>query len=443
MASAPTGSYIKQINDIPLKDEEARNSIDGLRTNLGTLQTNFNKHTTNKNNPHGVTADQVSLGPTNTPYENVLEAVEGIDSELGELRRLPSDVQKALQTANNASSTATSASNTAANANARAQEAIEVAYGRARAAVFDTFNAMKTALANDDGTSYKIGDNLLIKATNVPDYWISEVQSSKSGDYGYYKISELETQKVNIDLSAYQTKELAAAIEIDNVPYVKVENTLIAIASKLPSFVTTSSVVNNLTSTSTTAPLAAAQGKALDGKITGISNRVGTLEGYFDNNGTVFNATQSQKTYTFADSEGGAINMGSSIKPIYFSNGVPVACTYKLEKDVPSNALFTDTNTWRPVVNNLTSDSTDSSLSAAQGKALDGKITSLSSTVGVLSGYFSSSGVATSASRLSVGTIGTAGKPVYFKDGVPVACTEVAYYDVANESLYFQSFDFI
>lgn len=40
-----------------------------------------------------------------------------------------------------------------------------------------------------------------------------------------------------------------------------------------------------------------------------------------------------------------------------------------------------DTNTWRPVVNNLTSTSTDSSLSAAMGKSLNDSITSLSNSL--------------------------------------------------------------
>jgi len=43
---------------------------------------------------------------------------------------------------------------------------------------------------------------------------------------------------------------------------------------------------------------------------------------------------------------------------------------YTIATSVPSGAKFTDTNTWRPVVNGLTSDATDQSLSAAQGKAL-------------------------------------------------------------------------
>lgn len=71
---------------------------------------------------------------------------------------------------------------------------------------------------------------------------------------------------------------------------------------------------------------------------------------------------------------------GSATQPIYFSGGKPVACTYTLGKSVPSNAVFTDTNTWRGIQNTLTSDSTSDSLSAAQGKVLkslvDGKAAS-------------------------------------------------------------------
>lgn len=34
---------------------------------------------------------------------------------------------------------------------------------------------------------------------------------------------------------------------------------------------------------------------------------------------------------------------GNATKPVYFSDGKPVACTYSLNADVPSNAVFTDT----------------------------------------------------------------------------------------------------
>lgn len=65
---------------------------------------------------------------------------------------------------------------------------------------------------------------------------------------------------------------------------------------------------------------------------------------------------------------------GSATQPVYFSDGKPVATTYTLGKSVPASAVFTDTNTWRGVQNNLTSTSTDQSLSAAQGKVLKGLV---------------------------------------------------------------------
>lgn len=61
---------------------------------------------------------------------------------------------------------------------------------------------------------------------------------------------------------------------------------------------------------------------------------------------------------------------GSVTQPVYFSSGKPVATTYQLNASVPAGAKFTDTNTWRPVENVLTSTSTSNSLSAAQGKVL-------------------------------------------------------------------------
>ena len=36
-------------------------------------------------------------------------------------------------------------------------------------------------------------------------------------------------------------------------------------------------------------------------------------------------------------------NAGSATNPVYFSGGIPVACTYSLNKTVPSDAVFTDT----------------------------------------------------------------------------------------------------
>lgn len=95
----------------------------------------------------------------------------------------------------------------------------------------------------------------------------------------------------------------------------------------------------------------------------------GTFSGSLSGNAsTATSATTASKLSTSA---------GSAAQPVYFKDGVPVATTYTLNKTVPADAKFTDTNTWRGIQDNLTSNSTDQSLSAAQGKALktlvDGK----------------------------------------------------------------------
>lgn len=64
-------------------------------------------------------------------------------------------------------------------------------------------------------------------------------------------------------------------------------------------------------------------------------------------------AAAAEHTHNYAGSEsaGGAANSaiklttsaGAANKPVYFSNGAPAACTYEVNKTVPSNAVFTDT----------------------------------------------------------------------------------------------------
>ena len=105
------------------------------------------------------------------------------------------------------------------------------------------------------------------------------------------------------------------------------------------------------------------------------------------NSGDYASAGHTHK-YAGSSSAGGSANSavkldsnaGSSIQPVYFSGGKPVTIGYTIAKSVPADAKFTDTNTWRGIQNNLTSDSATDSLSAAQGKALksliDGKAAS-------------------------------------------------------------------
>lgn len=109
---------------------------------------------------------------------------------------------------------------------------------------------------------------------------------------------------------------------------------------------------------------------------TGSSNFTATLPA---KSGTVAMTSDIPSVPTSLPANGGtaaklSTNAGSATQPVYFTNGVPTACTYTLGASVPSGAKFTDTNTWRGIQNNLTSDSTTDSLSAAQGKALKGLV---------------------------------------------------------------------
>ena len=67
-----------------------------------------------------------------------------------------------------------------------------------------------------------------------------------------------------------------------------------------------------------------------------------------------FAPSSHNHNYAGSSSAGGSANSavkldtataGSATQPVYFSGGKPVACSYTLGKSVPSNAVFTDTNT--------------------------------------------------------------------------------------------------
>lgn len=76
---------------------------------------------------------------------------------------------------------------------------------------------------------------------------------------------------------------------------------------------------------------------------------------------------------------------------------------HSVNSDVPAGAKFTDTNTWRDVVDNLTSAVTDKSLSANQGKVLKGLIDgkAASGHTHNYAGSSSAGGAATSANKVN------------------------------------------
>ena len=141
----------------------------------------------------------------------------------------------------------------------------------------------------------------------------------------------------------------------------------------------------------------------------------------------------------------GTSTAGSSTQPVYFSNGVPTACSYTLGKSVPSNAVFTDTNTWRPL--GTTADTAcagnDSRLSNARPASdvsawakASSKPSYTKSEIGLGNvdntadanksvKYATSAGSAssaTTATKLST-SAGSSTQPIYFSNGTPTACS--------------------
>ena len=93
-----------------------------------------------------------------------------------------------------------------------------------------------------------------------------------------------------------------------------------------------------------------------------------TDEGYVASAGSAYSSNSC--TGNSASATKLTSSAGNATQPVYFNDGKPVATTYTLNKTVPADAKFTDTNTWRGIQNNLTSDNAEDSLSAAQGKIL-------------------------------------------------------------------------
>lgn len=136
-------------------------------------------------------------------------------------------------------SNSNNALNTANTANSTANTAKSIAEGANQALSYANYQAMIIAFNSLADDVYRIGQNVMIVTLNVPDLWISEIeQTSEAYTYttdeafttllqtngyvkvGYYRLSPLETQKV--DLTDYYTKEdtvskISEMISVDDV----------------------------------------------------------------------------------------------------------------------------------------------------------------------------------------------------------------------------------
>lgn len=165
-----------------------------------------------------------------------------------------------------------------------ANNALNIAQGKTQGYTFETFAEMTTALKSATSTQYKIGDSLYIKEEGVTDYWVSGILSTNTGTYGYYEITPLETQKV--DLTEYQKKS---------------DRTL---QTSIKTIVGAINEVNRNTD------IAMQTQVQLEGKIDTVADNVTTLE---SNVSTLTSQLETAQT-DIANIEAGTTKVGSAIK---------------------------------------------------------------------------------------------------------------------------------
>lgn len=95
-----------------------------------------------------------------------------------------------------------------------ADNAETIAKGATRAMVFDTIAAMETWLKDDANKGkLKIGDNLYIKAVDVPDYWVSAVYETATPEGFYYNYSRLEVGTVKLSNVVTTDSDVVSSLE--------------------------------------------------------------------------------------------------------------------------------------------------------------------------------------------------------------------------------------
>lgn len=105
--------------------------------------------------------------------------------------------------AGQAMGTATAAQQSVNVVGQRADLAVALAQGKPSSVVFDTLEEVEDWISNPANVGkLKIGDNIYIKDTNTPDYWVVDALTISLGGH-FYVLQALETEKV--DLSNYAT----------------------------------------------------------------------------------------------------------------------------------------------------------------------------------------------------------------------------------------------
>lgn len=182
----------------------------------------------------------VGIVPTNITYWSLVAQkgytpVKGVDYYTAQdISDMEGDVVTAITPTLNAKQNITD--NTLTTTNKTIPSAINevnsIAKGANQAISYSNYSAMVTAFNNALSTAYNVGQNVMIVTLEVPDLWISSIESSSSTytyttdsafttalatngyvQVGYYKLSALETQKV--DLTDYYQEPVGGIPETD------------------------------------------------------------------------------------------------------------------------------------------------------------------------------------------------------------------------------------
>ena len=124
-------------------------------------------------------------------------------------------------------------------------EVNNIAKGANQALSFTNYSAMVTAFNDASDEDYKIGQNIYVLTLNVPDLWVSSVETTSvpytyttdaaiisaidTNGYiqiGYYKLSALETQEVDLTGYVQKTTTIAGVDLEDNITKAELQTAL-------------------------------------------------------------------------------------------------------------------------------------------------------------------------------------------------------------------------
>lgn len=151
--------------------------------------------------------------------DNKVIGATNVQAALDILAQSKKDTESSISTIN---TNVSNAQSRADSAYSLAGEAKSIAEGASRAFVYATYTDMVNDLLSASNTKFKIGDNLLIVQTNVPDYWVSSIGNKTTTIITHEVTGSTGSQQFNpgtTDETAYYSGTISTTI---NTNYIKV-----------------------------------------------------------------------------------------------------------------------------------------------------------------------------------------------------------------------------